>query len=316
MANLSKRYLGVEIEKDKRLRTGFGEVAPGAHNVRQIMYAAGDVVYPFYIAAEQKKEIKERALSSICQIEYDTVAVLAKASVKGLKIDVPAWRMLYQEAVQERASAELELNKLLFKTLTGQLDMFGEGRPVYKDTAKILNYRAAEHVKWAVRAHCKSIDWSREVVTDLSRLLELKKQYGRTWLDNKRAKNQPADAMKVPQYLIPEKDYVILLSAETPTLRLARIRGQLPSDLVELLVKFSKYNKRVTTYGMSFIDKHVDAEGVMHPDFHQVITSTGRLSSEPNSQNIPKDKRYRACFIPRPGYKFVIIDYSQIEPRI
>ncbi|TFH41899.1 MAG: hypothetical protein E4H01_14245, partial [Lysobacterales bacterium] len=40
------------------------------------------------------------------------------------------------------------------------------------------------------------------------------------------------------------------------------------------------------------------------------------LASEPNIQNIPSDAAYRACFKPSPGNKFVVADYSQIEPRL
>lgn len=43
--------------------------------------------------------------------------------------------------------------------------------------------------------------------------------------------------------------------------------------------------------------------------------ATGRYSSSsPNLQNIPRDKAYRACFVPDRG-KFVIADFSQIEVR-
>lgn len=33
-------------------------------------------------------------------------------------------------------------------------------------------------------------------------------------------------------------------------------------------------------------------------------------------QNLPRDPRYRACFVPEPGYKYVGLDWSQIEPRV
>ena len=36
----------------------------------------------------------------------------------------------------------------------------------------------------------------------------------------------------------------------------------------------------------------------------------------PNLQQIPRDKIFRSCFIPAPGYRLVVADYSQIELRV
>ena len=56
-------------------------------------------------------------------------------------------------------------------------------------------------------------------------------------------------------------------------------------------------------------------------NFNQVGTITGRFSSsKPNLQNIPSrtvlGKRIRECLTARPGYKLIVSDLSQIEPRL
>jgi DNA polymerase-1 len=63
------------------------------------------------------------------------------------------------------------------------------------------------------------------------------------------------------------------------------------------------------------------ATGRIHTSFNQIGAATGRLSSsEPNLQNIPvrtpRGEEIRKGFVPEPGWKFVVADYSQIELRL
>jgi DNA polymerase-1 len=64
-----------------------------------------------------------------------------------------------------------------------------------------------------------------------------------------------------------------------------------------------------------------EATGRVHTTFNPAGAATGRLSShDPNLQNIPirteMGREIRAAFVPRPGWKLFVADYSQIELRL
>lgn len=52
----------------------------------------------------------------------------------------------------------------------------------------------------------------------------------------------------------------------------------------------------------------------LHPRFDTLL-ATGRTSSSPNVQNLPTEEGVRECFVPRPGYVYIVSDYAGIELR-
>jgi DNA polymerase I len=91
--------------------------------------------------------------------------------------------------------------------------------------------------------------------------------------------------------------------------------------LPTLLMQYREISKLQNTY-VEALPRMVNAEtGRIHTSFNQTVAATGRLSSsDPNLQNIPIRTEARAeirrGFIPAEGYRFVSVDYSQIELRI
>lgn len=86
--------------------------------------------------------------------------------------------------------------------------------------------------------------------------------------------------------------------------------------IVKALLEYRKHAKFISTYGEALLAKIHPYTGRLHTDFQQMV-DTGRLSSRnPNLQNIPHDKKYRACFVAKPGYKLVTCDMSGAELRI
>jgi DNA polymerase-1 len=87
--------------------------------------------------------------------------------------------------------------------------------------------------------------------------------------------------------------------------------------LAKKLLEYRGYEKLISAFGESVLEKTHPKTGRIHPDFMQIGADTGRFScSKPNLQQIPKDSAFRSCFTAPEGYKLVVADYSQAELRI
>lgn len=109
-------------------------------------------------------------------------------------------------------------------------------------------------------------------------------------------------------------------STDAETLReIIRKEKLTDEDFLPMLLKYRELDKLDGTYFVALAEQ-AGLESVIHCNFLQHGTRTGRFaSSEPNLQNIPSrsdDWNVRKAFVPRPGYKFIMADYSQLELRI
>jgi DNA polymerase-1 len=91
--------------------------------------------------------------------------------------------------------------------------------------------------------------------------------------------------------------------------------------LPELILEYRSFSKLKGTYVDALPELIREDTGRVHTDFNQAVTATGRLSSSnPNLQNIPirtaRGRQIRKAFVPDPGWKLLVADYSQIELRI
>src|SRR6202034_1256370 len=116
--------------------------------------------------------------------------------------------------------------------------------------------------------------------------------------------------------LTPQKKTKTGYSTDAQTLE--KLRGDHP--IIEALLRYREVEKLRSTYGESLLAE-VAADGRIHTTFNQTVARTGRLSSDqPNLHNIPvrseEGRRFRSCFLPAEGCRFLVADYSQIELRV
>ena len=90
----------------------------------------------------------------------------------------------------------------------------------------------------------------------------------------------------------------------------------------EFAESYSRYNA-LRTYLSTFVEglkNNKDRDNIVHPDFMQCVTATGRLSSRnPNFQNMPRGSTFaiRRAMVSRfKGGKILEADYGQLEFRV
>jgi DNA polymerase I-like protein with 3'-5' exonuclease and polymerase domains len=105
---------------------------------------------------------------------------------------------------------------------------------------------------------------------------------------------------------------------DTLSERVIELRG----DAREFSEAYTRYNA-LRTYLSTFVNglkNNKDENDIVHPDFMQCVTATGRLSSRnPNFQNMPRGSTFaiRKAVVSRfPGGNILEADYAQLEFRV
>jgi DNA polymerase-1 len=130
----------------------------------------------------------------------------------------------------------------------------------------------------------------------------------------------------------PQLRHVLFEKLQLPVLKKGKTGASTDAEVLEelagtghtvprLLLEYREISKLLTTY-LDVLPNEVNpATGRIHTSFNQIGAATGRLSStDPNLQNIPvrspRGEAIRRGFVPRPGNRFIVADYSQIELRL
>lgn len=285
LAACVKRELGIEVEK------GVGENV-ALHSFSDVAKYSGidaDVTWKLYKALAPKIDgnlkrvwkLEMDVLGALCDMEL-TGAYIDQDALENLAVEIEKGKIEAEAACYKAAGKAFSINsvpakqKLLFGSENGQKPRLPAPNPKFKNA---LTPKGQEAVR------------NGEKLTEI-------------------------------HYSV---------SAEA----LEHYRGK--DELVNAILEYQDLNKLMTTYVTPYTGgdvkrvtngkekittrKSLLINGRVHTNFKAHGAETGRFSSsEPNLQNIPSSGEYgkliRNLFVAPPGYKLIVADYSQIEPRV
>jgi DNA polymerase-1 len=99
---------------------------------------------------------------------------------------------------------------------------------------------------------------------------------------------------------------------DTRSWRLEPFRGTHP--VIDALLAWRKSERITTTYGYSWLDRHVGADGRLRGAWRACDGAGGRMTAQAGLHNLPAD--LRPAVVAEPGHLFVRADLGQIEPRV
>jgi DNA polymerase I-like protein with 3'-5' exonuclease and polymerase domains len=85
---------------------------------------------------------------------------------------------------------------------------------------------------------------------------------------------------------------------------------------IAALMTLGAIDKMLNAFGPTLAASVSPADGRIHAHYTIAKTASGRAAcSDPNLQQIPRDPRFRALFVPEPGNMLIVADYSSMELR-
>jgi DNA polymerase I len=219
------------------------------------------------------------------------------------------WSARLTDAQLRYAALDAEVVRELHGTLRPKLEAVGldEVAAIEHEALPALAWMAGAGVAidstaWQALAHEAGQEAERFAAElDAAAPAPLQKQmFGAGW--NWDSPKQVAEALRLAGCAVEKTNDDTLAALDHP--------------LASLLRRYRAAKKLLGTYGEAWL-QHVAPDSRVYAGWHQLGADSGRMAcSKPNLQNLPRDVRYRRCFVAPPGRALVKADYSQIELRI
>lgn len=334
---MEERYLGIVTDRvSKDIRNDFAsctDVTKFRFKEDHIVYGAQDIISLYRIHQEQNKRIDIYKMHRLLyDIEFPLIAVLAESELEGFVLNESKWKKNTKKSEKIKLFLEIQLDKefrKLRKTVNvpehkkvyitgGKFDRKRISSPILKPNTKVIGLFGEEVIvkvdSKANKSKYISYTSSQEVIKIFGALgLELPDKYG-----NKHVPK--VNLIKGLKNFKIEYDNVDGITTDAKVLESFLIANYdiVSKKFLKLLLEHRKETKAITTYGTKFIKTYTNPHtSRVHTIFRQCVSEgfrttdqdmtspvNGRLSSGDskngyyNSQNIPRDNKYRKCFLP------------------
>lgn len=287
---LCQKYLGEIVEKDTVQKFVDIKLTNAQLSQDMLIYGAIDVLWLDEIRTKQLKLIEEKKMKHVYELEMQLMHVVIIMECNGVLIDYNKWMGLYEDALQKSEEMERQIIDTVWEYCKEKVI------PKYKfdDVIEFFNF---------MNIPVKPTKKEQKYLKEISLYQEsIEKEF--------KERLNLASPKQV-------KTFLNVMGAKvksTGVKVLKKIADKYP--VAKMLLDFRKHYKRVTTYGLKFLDS-VREDGRVYAEFNQIGTETGRFSSKnPNLQNIIAGSEYRECFIAPKGKVLITADYSQQEFRL
>jgi len=288
------RYCGLIIDKSQQKT--FDLTSPLTDE--QFLYAALDVRLPLAVMKGQEGILTSMGIKNAVQVDCDALPAFCDQHLNGLLLDKDQWKLRMAEVEEEKKKVISQMDEF-FIPICGRKD------DVQKDLTGLEE------------------SWRNEVDRELRKFKRKEFEEARREVNEKARLASKSEGLALLDYESPKQLLEALLKTGIPARKLKDTKDRtlllLSSEfkVISLLKEFRRLNKLITTYDEPYIKSIKKETGRIHAEFRLIGARTGRPScAEPNLYNIPKDSKWRRCFIARPGYKMITADFSGQELRI
>lgn len=277
--DLVEKYFNITIDKD--VRKTF-ENHTGNFTNEQLIYSALDVKYLKGIRNFQLDKLREQKQLIIEYIESRLIAPVSSMELNGVLINRDLWVRNINHAEESLVSTENKILDYIFNNI--KYDKFNS-------LLELVDFLR-------IPAKTKKLRGELDLIKDFSA--------SQKWL---------RDNYKISSHsqLLPVLNYFGVKVTSTNEKVLKPFENS--NELVKLILEYRESNKKITTYGDNVLEEVHPKTGRLHVDYNQLGTYTGRFTVSRLHQ-IPREQKYRECFIAKPDFKIITADYNQQEYRL